>query len=34
MFMVPEDQVPWLPSQKPDRRALTRLAEELAKNGA
>ena len=33
MFVVPEDQVPWLPSQKPDRRALTRLAEELAKNG-
>jgi acyl-CoA synthetase (AMP-forming)/AMP-acid ligase II len=31
MFVLSEDQVPWLPSQKPDRRALARLAEELVK---
>ncbi len=31
MFVLSEDQVPWLPSQKADRRALARLAEELVK---
>jgi acyl-CoA synthetase (AMP-forming)/AMP-acid ligase II len=30
-FVLNEDEVPWLPSQKPDRRALAKLAQELVK---
>ncbi|HXA32843.1 MAG TPA: class I adenylate-forming enzyme family protein [Acidimicrobiales bacterium] len=33
LFVISEDDVPWLPSQKPDRRALMALAVRLARAG-